>query len=219
MPRESLVTESKKDPNQFAVCQEYRKLAPDHDARWGKYVDITLSQTIDRLELSGNERVLDVPCGTGELVAKLLEKWPRLTIVGADASAAMLTQARTKLRDNRVKWVEAVVPILPFEDDQFDLVICANSFHYFRDPDASLFEFRRILSSRGQLVIVDWCDDYLTCKLCSLWLRLTSPAFFKTYTLKACEQKLSDAGLKVDSAEHFRADWLWGMMALHSSAS
>lgn len=80
----------------------------------------------------------------------------------------------------------------------------------------SLKEFRRCLARTGKWILVDWCDDFWTCKLCSLWLRLTDPAFFCTYSLKAGRDMLVDAGFDVTHAERFKVSWqvswLWGMM-------
>jgi hypothetical protein len=76
-----------------------------------------------------------------------------------------------------------------------------------------LHEIRRVLRPNGQFVLVDWCDDYLSCKLCSLWLRLTEPAFHETYTLRSGRSLLEEAGLEVIHTDHFRVGWIWGMMA------
>lgn len=108
--------------------------------------------------------------------------------------------------------MQAEVRRLPFPDGLFDHVICANSFHYFRTPVECLREMRRVMRPGGELVLVDWCDDYLVCKLCSLWLRLTDPAFYRTYSLAACEKLLHEADLEVRGRERFRIDWLWGLM-------
>ena len=49
-------------------------------------------------------------------------------------------------------------------------MLCTNAFHIFPSPGAALAEMRRVLKPGGMLTLTDWCDDYLTCKLCSLWL-------------------------------------------------
>jgi hypothetical protein len=59
---------------------------------------------------------------------------------------------------------------------------------------------------------VDWCDDFPTCKLCSIWLKLTDSAFFRVYTTGACSDLLQEAGLDVIHSERFKVGWLPGIM-------
>ena len=73
---------------------------------------------------------------------------------------------------------------------------------------------RRVLRPGGTLLLVDWCDDYLPCKLCSYWLRFVDSAFYRTYSFRSCEALLCEAGLEVVSSERFRISWLWGLMRL-----
>jgi ubiquinone/menaquinone biosynthesis C-methylase UbiE len=124
----------------------------------------------------------------------------------------MLQQAAHKEVGRPVGWVQAAACRLPLADTCFDWVVCANSFHYFRHPLPALREMARVLRPDGSFVLVDWCDDYLTCKLCGWWLRWTDPAFFRAYTLRQCRSLLAQAGFEVVSAERFRVGWLWGLM-------
>ncbi len=199
-----------------AIRREYDSLAAHYDERWRRYIDETLNAVTTGLMLEGQERILDVPCGTGELSRRLLDIWPRLDIVGADISPGMLDQAKEKDERRRVSWVEAPVVELPFAEDEFDCVICVNSFHYFSEPEKALSEFRRVVRPDGKLVLLDWCDDYISCKLCSLWLRWTDAAFYRTYSLRACQSFATQADLHVVTAERFRVRRIWGMMRLVS---
>ncbi len=196
----------------------YDSLAPSYDRRWRRYIEVSLSKIITVLSLKGAERILDVACGTGELEGRLFFRRPGLHITGVDLSPRMLAQAQAKHIAGDVTWIEGEASNLPVPDAQFDVVICANSFHYFRKPLDCLQEFRRCLVPTGRLVLVDWCDDYWTCKLCSLWLRLTDPAFFCTYTMRACREMLLEAGFDVFRSERFKVSWLWGMMMFVCSA-
>src|SRR4051794_41528939 len=54
-------------------------------------------EVLDRLELRGDERVLDAGCGTGRVTAALLERLPHGEVVAVDGSPAMVQQARERL--------------------------------------------------------------------------------------------------------------------------
>ncbi|HEV3339609.1 MAG TPA: methyltransferase domain-containing protein [Pirellulales bacterium] len=194
------------------VRRSYDDLAPSYDARWRKYIDATLALAMEPLELTGHERVLDVACGTGELELRLLGRWPALRVAGIDISSRMLRHAAEK--GTGASLLAAESHRLPFGEGTFDVVISANAFHYFRRPEESLAEMRRVLRPAGRLVLVDWCDDYLSCKLCSVWLRWTDPAFHRTYSRRACRQMLGQSGFVVETTLNRRIDWLWGLMCL-----
>jgi ubiquinone/menaquinone biosynthesis C-methylase UbiE len=192
----------------------YDALAATYDRRWRSYIDLSLAKVLSALSLQGRERILDVACGTGELERRLFARWPGLHITGVDLCLKMLVQAQAKQLAGDVTWLEGQASHLPVPSESFDGVVCANSFHYFRHPLDCVREFRRCLNPKGRLVLVDWCDDFLACKLCSLWLRLADPAFFRTYTMHACSEMLQKAGFHVTHAERFKVSWQWGMMLL-----
>jgi ubiquinone/menaquinone biosynthesis C-methylase UbiE len=194
------------------VKAAYDSLAPTYDRRWRNYIDVSLAMVLSAQFLEGNERILDVACGTGELERRLFARWPGLHISGVDLCPKMLRQAQAKHIAGDVTWLEGEASNLPFPDERFDVVICANSFHYFRKPLVCLREFHRCLIPNGRLVLVDWCDDFLACKLCSLWLQLTDKAFFCTYSMRACHEMLQKEGFNVAHSERFKVGWLWGMM-------
>lgn len=196
------------------VRETYDRLAPQYDVRWRFYVDATLAAVVEVLELEGGERVLDLACGTGELERRLADRWPGLSIVGVDLSMEMLRVAASKAADHLANWLRADIGRLPVTRQRFDWVICANAFHYFRAPRDYLAEMRRVLRPGGRLVLVDWCDDYLACKLCSIWLRWTNPAFHRTYTQRACRELVEQAGFTIKDSTRFRINWLWGMQRI-----
>lgn len=199
------------------VRRSYDDLAATYDTRWRKYIDATLALAMESLELAGGEHVLDVGCGTGELEDRLLDRWPGLRTTGVDLSPNMLQQAADK-RSN-VALLAAEAHRLPFAEASIDVAVCANAFHYFRRPAETLADMRRVLRPAGRLVLVDWCDDYLSCKLCSVWLRWTDPAFYRTYSLSDCRRLLETHGFTVQSGIRRRIDWLWGLMSFDCISS
>jgi ubiquinone/menaquinone biosynthesis C-methylase UbiE len=189
------------------VQAEYDQLAPVYNERWRSYTAATLRATLDGLALRPGQRVLDLAAGTGALARRLRERQSDLVIVGLDISRGMLIRGS----GDRIQGDAAR---LPLASAAFDHVLCANAFHIFPHPGATLREIGRVLRPGGRLTVTDWCDDYLTCKLCSVWLHMTDPAFHRTYTLRQCRDLLEAAGLDVTEARRFKINWLWGLMRL-----
>jgi ubiquinone/menaquinone biosynthesis C-methylase UbiE len=101
------------------------------------------------------ERVLDVACGTG-VVAR--HAAPRVgaggRVVGVDLNAGMLAVAAA--RAPAVEWHEADAAQLPFEDGEFDVVLCEQALMFFADRPAALRELRRVLAPGGRVALSVW---------------------------------------------------------------
>src|SRR5271166_3530968 len=54
-------------------------------------------EVLDRLELRGDEVVLDAGCGSGRITEALIERLPRGRVIAVDASASMADAARRRL--------------------------------------------------------------------------------------------------------------------------
>ena len=193
------------------VASEYARLAAQYDTRWSQYVTATVTETLLRLPTNPPRRVLDVACGTGSLLVPLLGKYPGASLTGADLTPEMLKAARRKLPD-RVALVSADAEQLPFSSQYFDLVISTNSFHYFRRPRQALLEFHRVLAPHGSLVITDWCDDFITCKICDLVLRVFSTAHGRIFRQDECERLLEASAFEAVQVSSYKISWLWGLM-------
>ena len=194
-----------------SILQEYSRLARVYDRRWARYIEATVANTLRRLPLAGQERVLDVGCGTGVLLERLAGTHPAGLLVGIEPVEAMRDRARSRLppeTELREAWTEA----LPYSDSEFDVVVSCNMFHYVRQPAQALTEMRRVLRPNGRLVLTDWCDDYWTCRICDRWLRLFSRAYYKSYGSSRCAQMLAGAGFTHVSVDRYKISVLWGLM-------
>jgi ubiquinone/menaquinone biosynthesis C-methylase UbiE len=198
-------------PPRPPVVEEYARLASDYDARWSSYVEATSRETLARLRLRPADRVLDVGCGTGALLGRLSTSHSTARLFGIDPVPEMLAVARRRLPP-AIRLAAGWAERLPFEGGRFDVVVSCNVFHYIRQPMAALGEMNRVLRPGGQLVITDWCDDYLVCRVCDLYLRLFSPAHVKIYRQRECMRLLREAGHGGAEVERYKISWLWGLM-------
>ena len=194
-----------------AVVREYDRLAPDYDRRWSFYIGATIRETLGRIDLQPDDRVLDVGCGTGVLLEALSSTTPGTKLAGVDPSEDMLALARERV-DGTVVLKQSYAEELPFPDEVFDVVISTNAFHYFRNPLGALQEMYRVLAPDGRIAITDWCDDYPACRLIDIFLRMFNRAHFQTYGRRQCRNLLEQAGFTVMQFDRYKINWFWGLM-------
>ncbi len=96
------------------------------------------------------ESILDLGCGTGQLLVRLAEEFPDAHTTGLDYSASMLTRARNRAPSSLV---HADAEYLPFAPESFDLVTCTESFHWYLDQASTLGQVARLLRPGGMAVI------------------------------------------------------------------
>lgn len=122
------------------------------------FADITVREDewawlFPRILANPGQRVLDIGCGNGSLLAALASHIA--SGVGVDTSPKMIEGARQRFGSvSNLRFETIPQPSLPFDDSSFDLVISFMSFRYL-DWDPIMAEIRRVLAPGGRLFIVD----------------------------------------------------------------
>ena len=95
---------------------------------WGREV-------LARLDLRGDETVLDAGCGSGRVTKLLLERLPEGRVIGVDAAPSMIAKAREAIgRDERVEL--EVRDLLDLDlDRDVDAIFSNATFHWILDHD------------------------------------------------------------------------------------
>ncbi len=108
-------------------------------------------RVLERIRLTGDERVLDAGCGSGRVTDALAARLDRGSVVGCDLSENM-TRAAAKSLGGRARCavVCADLSMLPFRG-AFDLIYSTATFHWIRDHERLFAELRSALRSGGHL--------------------------------------------------------------------
>ncbi len=127
--------------------ERYHALARDPYRSTFTYGRMKIEQLLDR-ELARfplGARALDVGCGTGFNVGRLLDRG--FSVSGLEPSVAMRQRA---VRDNpRAEIVDGDIRALPYKSDAFDVVVCIEVIRYLDDPAEALAEMLRVLAPGG----------------------------------------------------------------------
>jgi trans-aconitate 2-methyltransferase len=107
-------------------------------------------EVLSRLELRGDETVLDAGCGTGRVTAALVERLPRGRVIAVDGSPAMVEEARRRLPET-VDVRVADLRTLELEEP-VDAIVSTATFHWILDHDALFVRLREALVPGGRLV-------------------------------------------------------------------
>lgn len=94
--------------------------------------------------------VLDLGCGTGQLLTRLARSLPDSNVVGLDYSQAMLAKADVRTDSALVRGDAGA---LPFGPGSFDLITCTESFHWYVDQRSTVQQLERLLRPGGKLII------------------------------------------------------------------
>jgi ubiquinone/menaquinone biosynthesis C-methylase UbiE len=94
-------------------------------------------------------RILDVGCGTGEMVAKLTERGYEAW--GVDLAEPMIAFASERYGSSRFRVGD--IEKIPFDDSTFDAVVCLGVVEYLVDDEQALKEIRRVLKPGGSAIV------------------------------------------------------------------
>ncbi|MBW6435823.1 class I SAM-dependent methyltransferase [Actinoplanes hulinensis] len=114
---------------------------------------------LEQAGLRAGDRVLEIGCGTGNLLTVQARLGPRVDAAGIDPDPAALRRARRKAAraGAPIDYRQAYAGDLPFTDDAFDVVLSSLMLHHLdaSGRDRALREVARVLRPGGRLHVAD----------------------------------------------------------------
>lgn len=194
-----------KEVRRVGAREGYDLWAEDYDDTSNPVVAMDARRTLGMLNAQPGERILDAGCGTGRYLGPLIRAGAEP--VGMDFSEGMLTVARRG--HPGVPLVTADLQShLPFEDNEFDAVLCALIGEHLDEPLFALGEMRRVLRPKGRLVFSVYHPEMAAAgkeahfERSGVEYRLGA----RRYTVDDYERLLAEAGLGVVARSEFSGD-------------
>lgn len=124
------------------------------DTRWRKEACLKAIKLLQNKPES-NLQIVDVACGTGDMILNWLKYTINANITGIDPSTNMLKIAKEKL-PKEISLIKGEAKRLEIPDGSIDLLSIAYGLRNVVELDSALGEFTRVLKSGGVLVILEF---------------------------------------------------------------
>ena len=161
---------------------------------------------VSLLELRGDERALDVACGTGHASLAIARMLPNGRVTGVDFSAGMLDWASRKAAAqgmSNVEFLQRDMTALGFPAGCFDVALCAFGIFFVDDMDAQLAHVASVVKPFGKVMISSFQEEHyfhplramMLARLSAYGIAIPSPNWTRVGNEAACRALFNTAGL------------------------
>jgi len=119
-------------------------------------------------------RILDMGCGTGQLLRELQEHLYDFDIeyTGVDLSAKMIEICREK--DSKTNYIVSSIEKFEGLKENFDIIICSHSFPYYKDKAKTIEQFHSMLKKEGMLFLVQASANSIYDNIAMFFVKFTT---------------------------------------------
>jgi demethylmenaquinone methyltransferase/2-methoxy-6-polyprenyl-1,4-benzoquinol methylase len=112
---------------------------------------------IDLVEINQNNILIDLATGSGDLL-KLIKRKCDCTCIGYDANIRMMIEAKDKISDENIFYVNGRAEQIPFRQNTFDIATLSFGLRNFTNIERSLSEIKRILKIGGKFYCLEFSE-------------------------------------------------------------
>jgi SAM-dependent methyltransferase len=125
----------------------------------GSTLQIVGEQLCEALDLKSGSKVLDVAAGNGMVSLAAARRW--CEVISTDYVPDLLERgkARAAAEGWSIKFMEADAEDLPFEDDQFDVVLSTFGVMFTPNQEQAAAQLLRVCRPKGKIGLANWTPD------------------------------------------------------------
>ena len=181
----------------------WEKLAPKYNDQWvQKYSLIPTRREVKKivlplLESNPQLKILDIGCGTGQLIQEISEICPSVRYLGIDVAKNMIQVAKQNNHGENVHFTN--VSIDEFEsEEQFDVIICTHAFPYFPNKSEAMQKMASLCRDNGKIIIVSSSTNNFKDLLANLLVK-TRTSKARYLSIPQMKRLFTSAGFEVKS--------------------
>lgn len=115
---------------------------------------------LEKIEMPKEGFVLDIGCGGGYNIKRMLKLSENAMFKGIDISKESVRKAKkVNKKNSRVEIIEGTVESLPFSDDSFDLITAFETVFFWPNVKENIKEVYRTVKKGGRFIVINNYGD------------------------------------------------------------
>lgn len=196
----------------------WENLAPKYNGLWvQKYSLGPTRREVKKIVLpllaeNPELQILEVGCGTGQLIKEISEQYPGVHYLGIDVAQNMVEIAA---KDNTGKNVSFQhCPVEDFmSEEKYDVILCTHAFPYFPEKAEVLKKMAGLCKEKGRVIIANSSTNSLKDLLINFGLKATTSKA-KYLSIEEMKKLFEGAGLDLKDVRIIRERFYMPTIAL-----
>ena len=164
------------------------------------------------LEENKELKILDIGCGTGQLINEISELYNDVNYLGIDVAENMIEIARKSNKNKNIKFKNSSIE--SFEsNEKYDIIICTHAFPYFPNKQEMIKKMAELCNEKGQVIIVNSSTNSLKDLIIKLFLKATTSKA-RYLSIDEMKELFKNAKLKLKKIEIIREKFYMPTIAL-----
>jgi len=154
------------------------------------------------LEKNNELKILDIGCGTGQLIKEISDHYNKVNYLGIDVAENMIEVAKKNNKGKNVKFKTSSIE--SFEsNEKYDIIICTHAFPYFPNKQEMIKKMAGLCNKKGQIIIVNSSTNSLKDLIINFFLKATTSKA-KYLSIEEMKKLFNIAKLKVNDIRIIR---------------
>ena len=164
------------------------------------------------LEKDKELKILDIGCGTGQLINEIRQQFQCVNYLGIDVAENMIDIAKKNNEYENIKFKTCSIETFDCQD-KYDIIICTHAFPYFPNKEDMMKKIASLCNEKGQVIIVNSSTNSLKDLIINFFLKATTSKA-KYLSINEMKKLFEVSKLKVKNIEIIRERFYMPTIAL-----
>ena len=158
----------------------WEKLAHKYNNLWVQKYSLgptrreVLKIVLPLLKENNSLKILDIGCGTGQLIIEISKQYENVDYLGIDVAKNMINESKkNNVKNKNIKFKHC--PIEKFNSkDKYDIIICTHAFPYFPNKEEILKKIYKLSNKNANIIIVNSSTNSIKDLIINFFLKATT---------------------------------------------